>query len=93
LKTIQDFIDFSKAKHLQYKTKLWINLTYTWTDRTGLVNHAGLYNGGIISWNIVNPVNPHYVYDGYGTGFTGAVRYGLMPKFLKVLDRELKTTY
>lgn len=93
LQTIQDFIDFSKAKHLQYKTKLWINLTYTWTDRTGLVNHAGLYNGWIISWNIVNPVNPHYVYDGYGTWFTWAVRYGLMPKFLKVLDWELKTNY
>lgn len=93
LKTIQDFINFSKAKHLQYKTKLWINLTYTWTDWTGLVNHAGLYNGGLISWNIVNPINPHYLYDGYGTGFTGALRYGLMPKFLKVLDWELKTSY
>jgi hypothetical protein len=57
------------------------------------VNHAGLYNGGVISWTIVNPINPHYVYDGYWPDFTGALRYGLMPKFLKVLDWELKTSY
>ena len=93
LNAIQDFIDFSQAKRTQYKSKLWINLTYTGFDRTGLVNHAGLYNGGTISWTVVLPIHPNYVYDGYGTGFTGAVRYGLVPKFLKVLDRELKTNY
>ncbi|MFA6255890.1 MAG: hypothetical protein WC606_01780 [Candidatus Absconditabacterales bacterium] len=93
LQTIQDFIDFSKAKHLQYKTKLGISLTYTGWDMTGLVNHAGLYNGGIISGNIVNPNNPHYVYDGYGQAYSGAVRYGLIPKFLKVLGRELQNSY
>ena len=98
LRSIQDFIDFSKAKHLQYKTKLWISLTYTGFDMTGLVNHAGLYNGGVISWdmatwNIVVPNNPHYLYDGYGSEYSGATRYGLIPKFLKVLDWELKTNY
>ena len=98
LRSIQDFIDFSKAIHLQYKTKLWISLTYTGFDMTGLVNHAGLYNGGVISWdmatwNIVVPNNPHYLYDGYGSEYSGATRYGLIPKFLKVLDWELKTNY
>lgn len=98
LKTIQDFIDFSKAKHLQYKTKLWISLTYTWFTRTGLVNHTALYNGwtitgNSISWYLALPNNPHYAYDGYGQDYTWALRYGLMPKFLKVLDWELKNTY
>lgn len=93
LTTIQDFIDFSQAKHLQYKSKLWISLTYTGFDMTGLVNHAGLYNGGVISWTIVNPNNPRYVYDGYTQEYSGATRYGVIPKFLKVLDRELKTNY
>lgn len=87
--TVQDFIDFSQAKWTQYKSKLWISLTYTWWDRTGLVNHAGLYNGGVISWNIVLPNNPKYVYDGYGDAYSGAIRYGLVPKFLKVLQWEL----
>lgn len=98
LQSVQDFIDFSKAKHLQYKTKLWIKLTYTWFDRTGLVNHAALYNGGTITGDatggyIALPNNPHYVYDGYGENFSGATRYGLVPKFLKVLDWELKNSY
>lgn len=98
LTTIQDFIDFSQAKHLQYKTKLWISLTYTWTNRTWLINHAGLYNGGLITWgmatwNTVVPNNPHYLYDGYGEEYSGATRYGLIPKFLKVLNRELQNTY
>ena len=98
IKTIQDFIDFSKAKHLQYTTKLWIKLTYTWFTWTGLVNHAALYNGGIITWNdtswyVAIPNNPHYVYDGYGQDYSWAVRYGLLPKFLKVLDWELKNSY
>lgn len=98
LTSIQDFIDFSKAKHTQYKTKLWINLTYTGFDMTGLVNHAALYNGASItgsteSWYQALPLNPTYVYDGYGTGFTWATRYGIIPKFLKVLDWELQNTY
>lgn len=98
LSAIQDFIDFSKAKHLQYKTKLWISLTYTWFTWTGLVYHSALYNGGTITWNTVNgyiitPNKPHYVYDGYGQAYSGAARYGLLPKFLKILDWELKNTY
>ena len=98
LQTIQDFIDFSKAKHLQYKTKLWISLTYTWFTWTGLVYHSALYNGGTITWNTISwytatPNNPHYVYDGYGQDYSWALRYGLLPKFLKILDWELKNSY
>ena len=98
LKAIQDFIDFSKAKYTQYKTKLWIKLTYTWVTWTWLVNHSALYNGGTITGSdasgyVATPNNPHYVFDGYGPDFTGALRYGLLPKFLKVLDWELKNNY
>lgn len=93
LNAIQDFIDFSKAKRTQYKSKLWISLTYTGVDMTGLVNHAGLYNGGLISWNIVNPIHPNYLYDGYTQEYSWATRYGLVPKFLKVLGRELQNAY
>lgn len=98
LRSVQDFIDFSKAKHTQYKTKLWITLTYTGFDWTGLVNHAALYNGATITWNadsgyIALPNIPSYVYDGYGSAYSGASRYGILPKFLKVLDWEIHTTY
>ncbi len=93
LTTIQDFIDFSKAKRTQYNSKLWINLTYTGFDMTGLVNHSALYNGGTISGNVVLPIHPNYLYDGYTQEYSGATRYGLIPKFVKVLDRELKNTY
>ncbi len=98
IKTMQDFIDFSKNKHLSYKTKLWINLTYTWFTMTGLVYHSALYNGATVTWSTASwwvalPNNPRYVYDGYGQEYSGALRYGLVPKFLKVLDWELKNTY
>lgn len=93
IQTVQDFIDFSKTKRQQYKTKLWINLTYTWFDWTGLVNHASLYNGGIISGNIVQALAPKYVFDGYGDAYSGATRYGVVPEFLKTVQWELTTTY
>jgi hypothetical protein len=60
---------------------------------TGLVNYAALYNGGTISWNIVIPNNPNYVYDGYGEEYSGATKYGIIPKFIKALDWELKNSY
>jgi hypothetical protein len=95
---MQDFIDFSKWKRTQYKTKLWINLTYTGFDMTWLVNHTALYNGATITWSTTSgyqalPINPRYAYDGYGQQYSGALRYGLIPKFLKVLDWELKNSY
>ncbi|MCX6822728.1 MAG: hypothetical protein NTX91_01870 [candidate division SR1 bacterium] len=93
VQTVQDFIDFSKAKRQQYKTKLGISLTYTGINWTGLINHSALYNGGIISGNIVQPIAPKYVYDGYGDAYSGATRYGVVPKFLKTLQWELGNTY
>lgn len=98
LQSVQDFIDFSKAKHIQYTTKLWIKLTYTGFDFTGLVYHAALYNGATITGNTTSgyvalPNAPKYVYDGFTTDFSGATRYGIVPKFLKVLDWELKNNY
>lgn len=93
VKSVQDFIDFSKTKRGQYRSKLWIDLTYTGADYTGVINHAALYNWGVISWNIVNPNNPHYVFDGYADYTSGVVRYGLFPKFLKIMDWEVKTMY
>jgi len=41
----------------------------------------------------VNANNPHYLRDGYGVEFSGALRYGLMPKFLKTLEREITNQY
>lgn len=93
VQSVQDFIDFSKAKHLQYKTALWITMSYTGFDYTGLINHAGLYNGWLISGDMVVPNTPWYVFDGYGTEYTGALRYGLFPKFLKSLEWELVNQY
>lgn len=98
IRTMQDFIDFSKSKYQMYKTKLWISLTYTWFTWTGLVSHWALYNGATITWDVINgysalPNNPRYVYDGYGQTYSWAIRYGVVPKFLKILDWELKNTY
>jgi len=69
--SVQDFIDFSKAKYQQYKTKLWISLTYTWLNLTGIVYHSALYNWATITGNTTSgyvalPNNPKYVYEWYG---------------------------
>ncbi|MCF7834993.1 hypothetical protein K9M48_02965 [Candidatus Gracilibacteria bacterium] len=98
VKSVQDFAQFSKDKHIQYKTKLGINLTYTGFDRTGLVNHGALYNGARITGSdesgyIAQALAPKYLYDGYGAEYSGAIRYGLIPKFLKILDREIQNKY
>lgn len=100
LQTMQEFIDFSKGKIHRYnnvneKNNRSINLTYTGFDITGIINYWTLYNS--ISWTIyrelLTPTNPKYVYDGYGQDYSGALRYGLVPKFLKILDREIKNSY
>jgi len=90
---VQDFIDFSQTKYANYKTKLGIVMTYTWFDFTWIIDHAWLYNGWTITWWIVRPNNPHYVRDGYGDQYSWAIRYGLVPKFLKTLNREIQTQY
>jgi hypothetical protein len=33
------------------------------------------------------------LYDGYGDEFSGAIRYGLFPQFIKALDWEVKNNY
>jgi len=98
LTTVKDFIDFSKNKYWAHYSKIWPIFTYTWFTMTGLVNYAALYNGGTLTWSTesgytVRPNAPNYVYDGYGTGFSWATRYGIIPKFIKVLDWELKNSY
>lgn len=86
---VQDFIDFSRNKYSSYKSRVNINLTYTGFDYTWIISHASLYNGGYYSGGIILPVNPHYVFDGYGEQYSWATRYGLFPKFLKLLEREV----
>ena len=92
IQSIQDFIDFSKTKYGNYKSKIGEIFNYTWFDLTGIVNHAALYNWGLISWSIVNPNNPKYVFDWYGN-YTWALRHWILPKFIKLLKREIENTY
>lgn len=91
--TVQEFIDFSKAKYGNYYSKIWPIFTYTWFDMTGIVNHAALYNGGKIISGVVVPLIPKYVYEWYGDYASWAVRYGIRPKFVKLLDREYNNKY
>jgi hypothetical protein len=56
---------------------------------TGLVSHAALYNGGYISGNVALPYAPKYVWDGYGDAYSGATKYGIVPKFLKAVEWEV----
>lgn len=98
VQSVQDFAKFSKDKHIQYKTKLWINLTYTWFDRTWLINHWALYNWARITWSdeswyIAQALAPKYLYDWYWEEYSWAIRYWLIPKFLKILDREIQNKY
>jgi hypothetical protein len=64
---VQDFIDFSKTKHANYKSKVDISISYTGTTLKSIVSHAALYNGGTISSGerMVLPNAPRYVYEGY----------------------------
>ena len=91
--SVQDFIDFSKAKYGNYYSKIGPIFTYTGFDMTGIVNHAALYNGGKIMSGVVVPIIPKYVYEWYGNYSSWAVRYGIRPKFVKLLDREVREKY
>ena len=98
VQSAQDFMEFTKAKQIQYKTKLWIKVTYTWFDFTWLTNQWALYNGATITWNIISgyialPNKPKYLYDWYWTEYSWAVKYWVIPKFIKFLDREIKNKY
>jgi hypothetical protein len=87
--SVQDFIDFSRNKYWAYKSRVNINLTYTGFEYTWIISHAALYNGGYYSGGIILPVNPRYVFDWYGEQYSWATRYGLFPKFLKLLEWEV----
>ncbi|EKD25337.1 MAG: hypothetical protein ACD_80C00084G0023 [uncultured bacterium (gcode 4)] len=103
IQTMQDFIDFSKYKISRYEkankaeehTEFKTNLSYTWYDFTWIVRFGALYNslsGNTVYGNIL-PKSPKYVFDGYWEAYSGALKYGILPKFLKTLDWELKNTY
>lgn len=92
IKSIQDFIDFSKAKHARYKTALGITMDYNSFDYTWIINHSALYNWATISSWVAVPNAPTYVFDWYTT-YTWATRYWVFPKFLKMLQWELETNY
>lgn len=93
--TVTDFIVFTKSKYKNYeKVNSWekIKISYSDFDLTGLVRHWSLYNwlsGYTIYWNIV-PLNPRYVFDNYGINFSWATKDGIISKFLKILDWEVK---
>lgn len=96
--SVQDFIDFSKTKYANYKSKVDINLSYTGTDLNSIISHGAFYNGWVISWRIVVPNAPKYVYEGYANYNSGqyaswVIRHGLLPKFIKSLEYELKNYY
>lgn len=92
--TIQDFIDFAKGKIDDYNKKAneefpKIDISYTNFDYTWVVSFAALYNWWTRTGWMVIPNAPKYVFDGYGEGYSGAKKYGLLPALLKVLAWEV----
>ena len=98
--TVEDFIGFSQAKFSSYAKAnrdqwLTVNLTYTDFNYTGVVRHGALYNGlsgSTIKGNI-QPMKSWYVFNSYAPEYSGAVRYGLLPMFIKSLQWELANVY
>lgn len=88
--TIVDFMEFTKDKFDRYEWDLSGSLSYTEFDLAGIHNFAALYNWGTKSGNIIIPNAPEYLLDGYGEQYSDSTRYGILPKFLKVLQRELE---
>jgi len=101
--TLKDFFDFAHHKINRYEgankassnPEYNIDLSYNTFDMTGLVKFSALYNSlsGNTVYGHILPKNPNYAWDGYGAEFSGATRYGVIPKFIKLLDWELKNTY
>jgi len=96
--SVQDFIDFSKTKYANYKSKVDINLSYTWADINSIISHWAFYNWWYISGRIVIPNAPRYVYEWYSNYnwwefATWVVRHWLLPKFIKTLEFELINYY
>lgn len=98
--TVQDFVWFAWSKINSYEksnSKEWlkVNLTYDSFDFTGVVRFGALYNG--LSWSTIKgdiqPMKRWYVFNNYEPAYSGAVRHGLMPMFIKSLERELENIY
>ena len=92
--TIQDFIDFTKWKIDNYNKKVSvesekIKVSYTWFDYTWIISTAALYNWWTITWWMVQPNSPKYVFDGYGESYSGSKKYWVFPMFLKMLEWEI----
>ncbi|MBP7062328.1 hypothetical protein KA037_02240 [Patescibacteria group bacterium] len=95
--TLIDYLEFAQNKFNRFekansKSGLIIGLSYTGLNFTGIVRHGALYNSlsGKTVYGEIQPARPNYVFDGYGEAYSGSKRYGLMPKTLILLDRELK---
>ncbi len=97
VESVQDFIDFSKAKYDRYKNKVDINVAYTGIDLDSLISHSALYNGWYISGDIVLPYAPKYIYEWYSSynsgEFDNPIKHWILPKFLKTLEYELEHYY
>ncbi|NOZ43981.1 MAG: hypothetical protein GXP45_02370 [bacterium] len=97
VKSVVDFIRFSKNKYQRYENAnstsgYTVDLSYTGLTLTGIVRHAALYNGlsGYTVYGDAQPLNPHYLWDNYGEEYSGAQRFGLFPQTLRVLKWELE---
>ncbi|MDD2537222.1 MAG: hypothetical protein PHU61_01875 [Candidatus Absconditabacteria bacterium] len=96
--TVQDFMDFSRNKINRYNERnkadgLSIDLSYTGASYTDLWRFAALYNGlsGATVYGEISPAAPKYFFEGYENEVRSgsSTRYGLFPKYLKILEREL----
>lgn len=98
--TVQDFVWFAWYKINSYEksnSKEWlkVNLTYDSFDFTGVVRFGALYNGlsGSTIKGDIQPMKRWYVFNNYEPAYASAVRHGLMPMFIKSLERELENVY
>lgn len=103
IQSVEDFLVFANNKIDRYEsvnkaeedTGYKINLSYTGFDLTWIVRFGALYNslsGNTVYGNIL-PKRPGYVWDGYGEEYSWAIRYGILPKMIKSLERELENAY
>ena len=98
--TVKDFIDFTWSKINNYERanrndQLKVNLSYSSFDFTGVVRFGALYNG-LANRTIrgdIQPMKRWYVFNNYEPEYADAVRHGLMPMFIKTLERELENVY
>ena len=86
---------YERANKAENNPEFKINLSYSNVDYTSIVRHWALYNG--LSWYTVygdaKPMKPEYVFDGYGNDFANSLRFGILPKTIKILERELANKY